>query len=178
MKPTSAEFGNLVRIFNFDTKRDLEKFCAGITVDSHDFAAMLLGAQAGVFHPYLYANHFRRTVPDCLAPTEKQISAFHNNGRGPWKSKEAQTFARKTFQMFKDQRAQAAHLFYTPGGSFWHLFYFDQRDRSAHRNHWDHGPHIHLISSLWPRLKLADVWDRVQRGDLSFPNKIHLRFRS
>ena len=70
----------------------------------------------------------------------------------------------------------AAHLFYTPDHAFWYLFNFDQRDHAERANHWQHGPHIHLISWHWPNLTLADVWERAQRSDTNFPNKIHLRF--
>ena len=83
----------------------------------------------------------------------------------------------KVWQTMQDRRMLAAHLLYTADYEFWYLFYFDQRDRERHNNHWRHGPHIHLISYHWPGLGCGAVWHDIHQGNANFPNKIHLRYQ-
>ena len=97
------------------------------------------------------------------------------NGIGLLQGK-AQKAVSKMFQLFEDRRCFAAHLFYTSDYAYWYLFYSDQRDEAAYQNHWQHGPHIHLISSHWPNLGLAEVWREVKAGRTNFASTIHLRF--
>ncbi len=170
-----AEVDGFVHLFNQGTKRNLEKYCRTFVVRSKDFTALILGARAGVLDPYRYASRFWQWTPPHLEPTEDNLDALSENGVGPLKGRARKTMS-KVFQIFEERRSFAAHLFYTPDHSYWYLFYFDQRDQATKNNHWEHGPHIHLVSSHWPNLALADVWQRVGSGNLDFSNKIHLRY--
>ena len=139
---------------------------------------MILAAQHGALAPYRYANHFAREMPTHLRPTEAESDAIATNGVGSFRSREARKFASKIFQLFHEQRSLAAHLFYTPSRTYWHLFYFDNRDTNEEQNHWKHGPHIHYVSDLWPELTMEAAWNQVKSGEVKFSNKLHLRYRS
>ncbi|GAB3663807.1 hypothetical protein GCM10028813_44010 [Ramlibacter alkalitolerans] len=127
--------------------------------------------------PYKYANHFDRRLPSHLLPNEAERSALAANGVGPFRSRGVSKFASKIFQLAEEQRCLAAHLFYTPCHTHWYLLYFDNRDTAVHRNHWKFGAHVHLLCSLWPNLSLEKTWKKVLEGDLSFPSKVHLRYK-
>lgn len=171
----SAHPEKLIRLFNIETKGELEKYCREVVVHGSDLVALILGGQAGALAPYKYACHFDQKVGLHLNPSAEELSALSQNGVGLLKGK-AKKVISKAFQTFKERRCLAAHLFYTPSHSYWYLFYFDQRDTASHRNHWVHGSHIHLISSHWPNLTLEGAWQQVLSGNLNFPNKIHLRY--
>lgn len=177
MRDPTPDFPHLLEVFNIEAKRELERHCARLVVHQTDLVALIVAAQHGALHPYRYANHFDRRVPSHLFPNEGEQSAFAANGVGVFKTKAATKFAGKLFQLVQEQRSLAAHLFYTPSHKYWYLFYFDNRDVSAESNHWKHGPHIHLVCCLWPQLTVAEVWRKVEAGDLNFPNKIHLRYK-
>lgn len=178
MRELSASLQHLFEVFNIESKRKLEVHCRELIVFRADLTSLILAAQHGALYPYLYANHFEHRVSPTLIPRKEEREALEKNGVGPYKTKAAGKFGRKVFSMFREQRSLAAHLFYTPDHKHWYLFYFDNRDKTQHSNHWMHGPHIHLICSLWPNLLLGRVWEQVQSGQLTFPSKIHLRYRS
>jgi hypothetical protein len=174
--PTPA-FPQLLEVFNIDSKRKLEAHCRDLVVHRRDLTALILAGQHGVLSPYRYANHFDRRITPNLIPNEIERQALAQNGVGSFKTRGARKFATKVFQMFEEQRALAAHLFYTENFDYWYLFYFDNRDTTQHQNHWRHGSHIHLLCNLWPNLELPQVWEQVRAGELNFPSKLHLRYR-
>ena len=177
MREPTPQFQALFEVLNFTSKRELVKHCKNLVVHQEDLVALILAAQHGALAPYRYANHFARSFPETLYPNENEHDAIATNGVGTYKSKEARKFASKVFQLFKDQRALAAHMFFTPSHQFWHLFYFDNRDTAEDQNHWKHGSHIHFVSDLWTELSFEAVWQQVVAGELSLPNKLHLRYR-
>jgi hypothetical protein len=163
-------------MLNISSKRKLEQHCKRLVVHQQDLVALILAAQHGVLAPYKYANHFSRDVPANLVPNEAESQALSPNGVGPFRSRGASKFASKVFQLFREQRALAAHLFFTPSRRYWHLFLFDNRDTAEHRNHWKHGSHIHFVSDLWPNLSFESAWEQVKSGELAFPSKLHIRY--
>lgn len=171
----TANIEGLIKLFNIESKRGLEKYCRTLVVRKIDFVALILGARAGSLEPYRYACHFNQAVPAHLQATAEELTALSQNGIGPLKGK-AKKAVTKTFQLFDERRCFAAHLFYTPCYSYWYLFYFDQRDEAMQTNHWEYGPHMHLVSSHWSNLKLKQVWLQMKEGDINFASKIHLRF--
>lgn len=166
----------VIDILNCKKKSDLEKYCRSFVLKSRDFAFAIHIAMAGNLAPYLYARCFRQWSPDHLDLREQDMAAFATSGSGPF-TPGAKKTANKIFQMFEQRRMLAAHLFYTPNRDYWYLFYFDQRDTANPNRHWKHGPHIHLISHHWPKLKLDEVWQNVQKGNVGFSSKIHLRYQ-
>ena len=143
-----------------------------------DLVGFILAAQQGAIAPYKYANHFARNLPSHLHPSSAEKDAIAANGVGYFRSREARKFNSKVFQLFREQRSIAAHLFYTPCHKFWHLFYFDNRDTDEAENHWKHGAHVHYVSDLWPELTMESAWSQVLRGELRFASKLHIRYRS
>ncbi len=177
MRDPSPNFENLLEILNFRSKRDLSRYCKNLVVNHQDLVALILAAQHGELAPYRYANHFAKLTNKNLFPNDEEHQAVAENGPGEFKTIAARKFARKIFQIYKEQRTFAAHFLYTPNHRYWHLFYFDNRDTSTTRNHWKHGPHIHYVSDLWPELSLFRVWNQVESGEISFPNKLHIQYR-
>ena len=177
MRDPSPNFPELIKLFNFEKKGDLARHCANLVILQSDFVALILAAQYGALHPYQYANYFDRKIPSHMIPSEEEHAAIAENDVGTFKTKAARKFASKIFHLIDEQRALAAHLFYTPNHEHWYLFYFDNRDTAKTSNHSKIGPHMHLICSLWPRLSMQDAWKKVQSGNLTFSNKIYLRIR-
>ncbi|MDH5479209.1 MAG: hypothetical protein OEX11_00395 [Nitrosomonas sp.] len=154
----------------------MKKHARNIVIYQQELVALILAAQNNALGPYIYANHFDRIIPAHLIPNEKEQEAISSNGIGRFKTREAKKFANKVFQLPKEQRVRAAHLFYTSDHKYWSLFYFDDKDRTEENNHWEHGVHIHFVSDLWPNLSLSSVWEKVNSGKLNFPQKLHLRY--
>ena len=136
----------LIQLLNVKSKNEIRRYSAGLVVHSQDLAALILGAQHGAFAPYRYSNHFSDKVPPHMYPTEAEHAAISQNGIGEFRSRNAEKFASKIFQLFRERHVLSAHLFYTPGYRYWHLFYFDNRDIDGSNNHWRHGAHIHYVS--------------------------------
>lgn len=103
------------------------------------------------------------------------MEALGRNGVGPLFLR-AQRTVRKIDQIFKDRRLLAAHLFYSSGHKYWHMFYFDQRDYRVQGNHWEHGPHIHYTQDCFTKDPLDVVWQRVRAEKPEFPRSIHIRY--
>ncbi|MDA8172310.1 MAG: hypothetical protein M0Z48_10860 [Nitrospiraceae bacterium] len=170
----SVDTAPLIQIFNIKTKKELEQYCKSITINNSDFTALILAAQAGVLYPYKYASSFQDKIPVHLKPKQEEMRALGQAKKGPLEG-DARKCVRRVFQLFIERRCLAAHLFYTSNWKYWHLFYFDQRDQLAEKNHWRLGPHIHLVNDLWSNLSLEDVWNKIKGGERSFPS-IHIRF--
>ncbi len=171
----NAKPQKFIPLFNSTSKGELEKQCRNLVVDGDDLVALILAGQAGVLAPYKYACHFSEKVGNHLQPSGEELQALSENGIGPLTDK-AKKLVSKTFQLFKERRSFAAHLFYTPDYKHWYLIYLDQRDTAKGKNHWAHGPHIHIVSSHWPNLTLEQAWSQALAGDMNFANKIHLRY--
>ena len=165
----------LLPLFNIDKKRELQRYCNDLVIHSNDFVALILLGQDGLLGSYHYANHYMDKVPHHLHPNAEEHAAMQDAKAGPLNDT-SKKFLTKVAQMFEERRYIAAHLFYTPCQYHWHLFRFDQRDRSTEKNHWEQGPHIHLTSSLWPGQRLRKVWGRVKAGDKHLPSGIHIRY--
>lgn len=177
MRDPTEHFGSLVEIFNFNSKRQLERHCSRIIIHKQDLVALILAAHNGVIAPYKYVGHFARTLPERLSPDDTEMAALAKNGVGALRTKPARKCVRKLYQLFREQRMFAAHLFYTPSYHHWHLFYFDNRDTSKEMNHWKHGPHIHYVSDLWSGTTLESAWNQIVSSRLAFPSKLHIRYR-
>ena len=178
MREPTPHFNSLLEVFNFRSKRELVRHSKNLVVHQQDLVALILVARKNALGPYCYANHFAETTPDHLHTNEAERDAFAANDVGTFRTKEAQKFVSKTFQLFRERRSLAAHFFYTPDHQYWHIFYFDNRDTSESNNHWKHGPHIHYVSDFWTELSLGETWQQINRGEMDFPNKLHLRYKS
>jgi hypothetical protein len=176
MRELIPHFPIFAEILNLKSKREVVRHCNVLTVHQRDLVALILAAQHGVLFPYRYTNHFSRSVSDHLHPNQAEHEAIASNGVGKLQTRGVRKLATKIFQLFREQRALAAHLIYTADHRYWHLFYFDNRDIADSHNHWRHGAHIHYVSDLWPGLTLRNAWAQVISGELAFANKLHIRF--
>jgi hypothetical protein len=86
-------------------------------------------------------------------PSEEDHRALSENEVGLLKPRVRKTM-RKVFQLFKERRTLAGHMFYTPGLHEWHFFSFDQNDLlETSGNHRVQGAHIHFLNWLWPHIE-------------------------
>jgi hypothetical protein len=173
---SGAPWKSLMDLFNLPDKASVDKFARTAVIDQRGFFQWITLARRGGLEGYKYANHFRELVHPDKHPTEKDHAALTANGVGPL-SREASTAVRKLFQVIKDRRQFAAHLFYTPHGDYWHLFYFDQRDLSKDTNHWLKGPHVHYVRESYTQKPLDQVWRELQCTPPIAPRGTHLAYR-
>lgn len=166
----------IIHIFNIDSKSDLMKYCRDLIIYRKDLAELIMLVDLGCIYPYRYHKTFLRKLPDHLYPNIEERNSIINHGVGVYKTKEAQKFANKLFQLHKEQRSLVAHIFYTEDWQYWHVFYHDNKDKLIHDNHWKCGPHIHYVSYLWSGLTLSLVLEKIRNGDLNFSNKLHIRY--
>ena len=151
----------LLELFNAGKKAHVERHCRSLVVHYSDLAALFVAGRVGVLSPYKYACHFDDRVPSHLLPKQSEPDALAKASVGPLNA-EGRKLVRRIFQTFEERRLFAAHLFYTPEWRYWHVFYFDQRDREGRRNHWRHGSHIHYANDTFHREPLQQIWARVQ----------------
>jgi hypothetical protein len=169
-----ADMTNLVTLCNLTSKSEVERYCRSLIIDQGDFVNFIMYARAGVFEPYKYACAFRDRQPPHLIPTAEEHEALGSNGVGLLQGKAKKAIG-KMSQMLRDRRHLAAHLFYTSGLAHWSLFYFDQRDVQERDNHWEHGPHLHFLSSAWISFDARVVFEQVTDGKGQFP-AVHIRY--
>ncbi len=92
----------LLKLFAFDKKRELEKYCRDLIIHSRDFANFILACEFGSF-PFLHQIHYRDHVPDDVHLTDRDLAALSANPVGPLEPG-AQKTVRKIGQMFKVRR--------------------------------------------------------------------------
>jgi hypothetical protein len=166
----------LVKLFNLEDKKSVERYCRDLLISSDDRFHIILAGRAPGIRPYLYACHFDQRTPEHLNPTDRDLAALASNGVGTL-SRSARKTVTKISQIFQDRRLFSAHLFYTPSHKYWHLFYFDQRDVTAERNHWKiGGPHIHYSRESFCREPLREVWQAIRGSPPRPPRSFHIRY--
>jgi hypothetical protein len=169
-----ASFDDLWQLLSATKKNELKKLSQNTVVTKTAFANLILGSKVGMT-PWTHRVHHREFVPQHLNVTEEDRAAIVSNGVGP-AGPGARKFMSKISAIFDERRLLSGHLFFTPDLSNWHLLYFDQRDISRNRNHWDGGSHIHLINHLWPKWTVQTIWDQFRRGNPRMTGALHLRF--
>ena len=172
-----VDLRGLLTLFTFDNKAPLELYARSIVIHQRDFVAVILGCHRGSL-PLHHRVHFSERVPDHLVPSEEDRRAIEENGLGLLKPRAAKTM-RKVFQLFKERRTLAGHMFYTARLHEWHFFCFDQNDLlESSGNHWVQGAHIHFINWLWPHVDPREVWSRFVRHSEKPHSTLHLRHAS
>jgi hypothetical protein len=155
-------FGRLLKVLEFDNKRELEKYCRELTIDSEDFFYLILASQQGLL-AYNHRIHHR------------DIEPIETDEFGRLKGHSLKFF-RKASQIFRVRRYLVGHLFYSGNHRYWHFFYFDQRDQSTHSNHWKHGPHIHFINWLWPNYTAKSLWHEFTSVNPKMRGALHIKY--
>src|ERR1700722_15676228 len=65
---------------------------------------------------------------------------------------------------------------FDPSTTYWHLFYFDQRDMSPYSNHWKKGgAHVHYSRGSYVNKSLEEVWADVCSSPSKLPSSEHIR---
>lgn len=165
---------SLWKLFTFEKKRDVEKYCRDLTIRASDFTNFIMACEVGQ-GPFLHRIHHRDHVPEHLHPTDDDLAALSANGVGPL-TPDAQKCVRKLGQIFKDRCYLVGHIFYTPDLSQWHFFQFDQRDTQDGKNHWKQGAHIHFLNWLWPNHDAQTVWTSFTSGKVKLNDSLHVRY--
>lgn len=174
--PDSAQPDSLaafLRLFEFEKRPDLEKYCRDLVVTKHDLAQFIIACEAGVV-PVRHLIHYQDRAPSHLKVTPDDLAALDANGVGPLKGRALKT-VNKTAQTFEDRRYLVGHMFIMPNPEHWHFLYLDQRDIAEDKNHWKEGPHIHFLNWLWRRDPQA-LWTAFRAGEAP-KGALHIRFR-
>jgi hypothetical protein len=165
----------LLKLFEFDKKRELERYCRITIISKSDFANLVLACDISG-EPFLHRISFRDIVPEHLNLSDADHKALADNGVGPL-GPEAAKAVRKMFQIFEERRYLVGHMFHNRDLSKWHFFCFDQRDLEERRpNHWKEGSHVHFMNWLWPNQDAKTVWSEFVSGNYKPGSSIHLRF--
>jgi hypothetical protein len=174
LDPTWKGLGDLFKLFTFDKKRDLEKYCRELVIDSSAFAKFIMACEAGIL-PYKHQIHYRDYMPESLHLTAEDHAAMAANGVGPVRPG-ARKAINKMAQMFRDRRYLVGHIFYVPDLSVWHFFQFDQRDLEERNNHWKEGSHIHFLNWLWPNFDAQTLWRSFTTDRVKMNTSLHVRY--
>jgi hypothetical protein len=172
LEPIDLE--NFCRLFEFGSKRDLEKYARDLIVHKPDFALFIM-ARSVAGEPFRHFRHHREFVPPHLHPTAKDRAAMATAKVGKMEPDVAKAFGKMT-QIFKDRRLLSGHLFVDPHSPRWHFFYFDQRDLDVADPHWDRGAHIHFVNWLWPKRSARGIWEEFTSDKPMVKGALHLRY--
>ena len=165
----------LIALFNLVGNREIRRYCRDLVVTSEDLADVILVGTIAGLGPYRYVNHFSEIRHESLEPNRTQLVALGRSGVGPAKG-DALKAIHKMDQIFLQRRLLGVHLFYAPSRKYWHMFYFDQRDYEATKNHWKHGPHIHYSQDTFTREPLSTVWQQAAAVMPTLPPSVHIRY--
>ena len=166
---------DLVDLFEADSKKDLRRITSKITISKADLISLVrLSQESFDIFPYQHAFKRRENIPPDLNLTEMNLATLESGT-----SRELRKALNKLWQLPIASERAAAHLFYTPRHSYWHLFYFDTRDRASNNNHWVEGSHIHYLSHLCVNRRCQDVWTSFYKdGKKGLENSgFHIRFQ-
>jgi hypothetical protein len=165
----------ILKLFTFEKKRELEKYCREVVIHQSEFVDVILACESRTL-PLLHKIHHREIVPDDLYPTEQDFEALAANGVGLLKP-DAKKTVNKIGQIFRVRRQLVGHIFYAPHTSEWHLFQFDQRDLEGRgNNHWKEGTHMHFLNWLWPNYDRNTLWADFTSGRTKINDSLHVRY--
>lgn len=171
----SETLESFLKLFTFDKKRELEKYCKDLVINADDFVNFIIACEAGLVG-FAHQIHYRDFSPEHLAPTDEDLAALSSNPVGPLQPA-AQRFVRKISQIFVERKYLVGHIFYVSDLSQWHFFQFDQRDLEGERdNHWKGGAHIHFLNWLWPNYDAKTVWENFASGRDKLSGSLHVRY--
>jgi len=164
----------ILKLFTFEKKRELEKYCREVIIYQSEFVDVILACESGTL-PLLHQIHHREIRPENVLLTDKDHAALAANGVGLLRP-DAQKAVNKIGQIFRVRRQLVGHIFYAPGTSEWHFFQFDQRDLEQEgTNHWKEGAHIHFLNWLWPNYNGNTLWADFVSGRAKMNDSLHVR---
>ena len=115
----SRNIGALLKLFTFNKKRELEKYCRDVVIYSSDFVTFIGACEMGHL-PFLHQIHYRDHVPKHLHLSDRDTTALAANPVGALEPG-AQKAVRKISQMFRERRYLVGHVFYVPNLTEWHF---------------------------------------------------------
>jgi hypothetical protein len=172
---SESNLESLLKLFSFENRKDLGRYCRDLTIRSADFFTLVLACEHSG-KPFAHEISYRDKVPTHLVPSDAEIEALKNTPAGTLLSGEAAKAARKMSHSFAERRYLVGHMFFTPDYSQWHFFCFDQRDLQSTGNHWKEGSHVHFVNWLWSGQDPQSVWSNFVTEDDRPGRTIHLRF--
>jgi hypothetical protein len=170
-----VDIKSLIKLFTLRTKKELEAHAGDVVVHSADFASFIMACDAGAM-PWDHLICVNEFVPKHLILNERDRASFDDVTPGPH-TKGTQKATNKIFQLFEERRHLVGHIFYNADLSDWHFVYFDQRDQEEDDNHWTHGPHIHFVNVLWPRLDPQKLWENFCTKSELPGGALHIRYK-
>mgnify|MGYP003341314606 CR=1 FL=1 len=129
------------QILSLDRKRNVENFCAGLTISHKEFSSFIANCdQLG----FSVKSHHDQIVPKDLETTSSERTAFILSQIDKIDSPGSRKFIKKTSAMFFNRKNINVHLF--EKNNEWHIFYFTYDDINARAKnkqpHWAKGDHI------------------------------------
>jgi hypothetical protein len=165
----------LMKLFTFPTKSELEKHARALTIHISDFVQLVQMCELAS-EPFEHHRFHRDRVPGHLTLSDVERNTLFTSEVGVPLTGKAVTAVNKISQLFKERRHISGHMFITPDHTKWYCFYFDQRDVDRDDQHWQHGPHIHFVNYLWPKLTAQGVWDEIQSDKPKLRDSLHIRW--
>src|SRR5713226_233363 len=99
---SEASLEGLLKLLEFDKKRELERYCRSAVISDSDFANLVMACEFSG-EPFLHQISYRDFVPEHLHPSGGEHKALSDNGVGPL-GPEAAKAVRKMAQMFEELR--------------------------------------------------------------------------
>ena len=166
---------SLLRLFSFEKKSELERYCDDLTISSGDFVQLILDCEF-TGQPFLHAITVKEDVSPELIPKNSEVEALNASEAGTTLTKPAAKAVRKMIQSIKQRQYSVGHMFFTPDATRWHFFFFAFADLEPINSHWTFGPHVHFVNWLWPHLTAELVWSKFETEGFRPGPDIHLRF--
>jgi hypothetical protein len=166
----------LFELFKCETKADLEARAAAVTLTQEDLGAAILSTKlegSVVQHIPVFRQfdppHMKR-VADAIG----QLRAEDLKVGGPVPEP-----LLKMVRGIGQQRRYAGHFFWTPEYPWWWAINFELRDIRARDNHWQHGPHLHMLCWLTHPQTDPNVFINSMRNDAKpkLPHALHIRYK-
>ena len=171
----SRNLRDLLTLFTFAKKRELEVFARTLVVREGAFVDLILACDQGLL-PFKRGAHYKHSAPKDLPPTFKATGPSRPGAAPELDLKKVRVVLNR---LHHETSWAAGHLFYTPGFYEWHFFVFDNHDQKrGARNHWQAGVHMHFVNWLWPRLDAERVWTDFVRDGKKPGSSLHIRDES
>lgn len=172
VEPNDLE-NRLIRLFNLDSKADLESECRSLVIRQDDLVETIFYAKM----PETVLDHrsiFRTVQPTHLALRTEDFHTLDRAKAG--QNPEAiGKIAGKIAATIKERKNYSGHLFWRRDCYDWWYFYFTNRDVAG--EHWE-ASHAHLVCHLThPRQDPEELLRDLAEADKPrFPRGLHVRY--
>lgn len=162
---------DLQALFKVGSKKEAEILVRSMTITKRGLSTLIHNAGNLGFKHRIKRKEF---VPEHLVVSDGEMNEFTKNPVGPM-SKAARKTARKVEGAFDQRRVHICHLFQKR--DVWHCLYFSFDDMgNLNDNHWQFGPHVHYVSSLWCKIKPHRLLQLFDVRHLKIPGDFHVKY--